>query len=57
MHQNHEYVLTAWFQSDSLEPSFSQYRQMNDGNFLVSLKEVSMLRKDSAVNNFDQTTC
>ena len=32
--------MTGRFQTDPLERRFSQYRQMNGGRFLVSLKEV-----------------
>jgi hypothetical protein len=38
--EGYDYVLTVRFQSDPLERRFSQYRQMNGGNFLVSLREV-----------------
>ena len=39
------YVLTRRFESDPIERRFSQYRQMNGRNFLVSLKEVSNSEK------------
>ena len=38
--EGYNYVLTARFQIDPLERRFSRYRQMNGGNFLVSLREV-----------------
>ena len=40
LQEGYNYVLTARFQSDPLERRFSRYRQMNGGNFLVSLREV-----------------
>ena len=40
LREGYEYVLVARFQSDPLERRFSQYRQMNGGRFLVSLREV-----------------
>ena len=43
--EGYEYVLTARFQSDPLERHFSKYRQMNGGNFLVSLREVNNSEK------------
>ena len=38
--EGYNYVLTARFQIDPVERRFSRYRQMNGGNFLVSLREV-----------------
>ena len=38
-------MLTVRFQSDALERRFSRYRQMNGGNFLVSLREVQSSEK------------
>ena len=35
-----KYILTAPLQSDPIDRSFSQYRQLNGGHFLVSLREV-----------------
>ena len=35
-----KFVLTASFQSDSIERTFGQYHQMNGGRFLVGLKDV-----------------
>ena len=35
-----KFVLTARFQSDSIERRFGQYRQMSGGRFLVGLKDV-----------------
>ena len=40
LQEGYNYVLTARFQSDPLERRFSRYRQMNGGNFLVSLREI-----------------
>ena len=40
LQERYEFVLTARFQTDPLERRFSRYRQMNGGNFLVSLREV-----------------
>lgn len=40
-----DFVLTARFQSDSLEKRFGQYRQMSGGRFLVSLKDVNRSEK------------
>ena len=45
LQEGYAYVLTGRFQSDPIERRFSQYRQMNGGNFLVSLKEVSNSEK------------
>ena len=36
----YKFILTARFQSDPIEMRFGQYRQMSEGRFLVSLKEV-----------------
>ena len=41
LQEDYAYILTARLQSDSIERRFSQYRQLNGGNFLVSLKEVT----------------
>ena len=41
LQEGYSYVLMAKFQSDPVERRFSQYRQLNGGNFLVSLKEVN----------------
>jgi hypothetical protein len=41
-HNDYLYVLGRRLQSDPLEKRFSQYRQMNGGRFLVSLREVLM---------------
>ena len=35
-----KFVLTAHFQSDSIERRFGQYRQMSGGRFLLGLKDV-----------------
>ena len=43
--EGYRYVLTVRFQSDALERRFSRYRQMNGGNFLVSLREVNCSEK------------
>ena len=40
LNDGHDFVLTAGLQSDLIERCFSQYRQMNGGRFLVSLREV-----------------
>ena len=39
LQEGYNYVLTARIQSDPLVRRFSRYRQMNGGNFLVSLRE------------------
>ena len=41
----HKYILTARLQSDPIERRFSQYRQLNGGHFLVSLREVETSEK------------
>ena len=41
MSDGYSFVLTARFQSDSLEKRYGQYRQMSDGGFLVSAKDVA----------------
>ena len=38
--EGYRYVLTARYQSDPRKGKLSRYRQMNGGNFLVSLREV-----------------
>ena len=38
-------ILTARLQSDPIERRFSQYRQLNGGHFLVSLREVKISEK------------
>ena len=43
--EGYRYVISAKFESDPLEKRFSQYRQMNGGNFLVSMKEVQDTEK------------
>ena len=43
--ESYQYVISAKFQSEPLETRFSQYRQMNGGNFLVSMKEVQDTEK------------
>ena len=45
LQERYAYVLTGRFPSDRIERRFFQYRQMNGGNFLVSLKEVSNSEK------------
>ena len=40
MSDGFKFVLTAPFQSDSIERKFGQYRQMSEGTFLVGLKDV-----------------
>ena len=42
---DHKYILTARLQSDPIERRFSQYRQLNGGHFLVSLREVETSEK------------
>jgi len=41
LQEEYTHVLTARLQSDSIERRFSQYRQVNGGNFLVNLKKVT----------------
>ena len=43
--EGYNYVLTSRFQSDPLERHFSKYRQMNGGNFLVSVRAVNNSEK------------
>ena len=43
--EGYKYVMTVRFQSDALERRYSRYRQMNGGNFLVSLSEVKCSEK------------
>ena len=38
-------MLTARFQSDTIERRYGQYRQMSRGRFLVSLKDVNCFEK------------
>jgi len=45
LEENYAFVLTSKLQSDPIERRFSQYRQMNGGNFLVSLNEVTNSEK------------
>ena len=45
MSQGFKYILTVRLQSDPIERRFSQYRQLNGGHFLVSLREVSSSEK------------
>ena len=45
LREGYEFVLTARFQTDPLERKFSRCRQMNGGNFLVSLREVLSVEK------------
>ena len=45
MSQEFKYILTVRLQSDPIERRFSQYRQLNGGHFLVSLREVSSSEK------------
>ena len=40
LNSGYEYVILRKLQSDPLEKRFSMYRQMSDGRFLVSLREV-----------------
>ena len=42
---DHKYILTARLQSDPIERRFSEYRQLNGGHFLVSLREVETSEK------------
>ena len=42
---DHKYILTARLQSDPIERRFSQYRQLNDGHFLLSLREKETSKK------------
>ena len=45
LNEGYQYVLSSRFQSDPLERHFGKYRQMNGGNFLVSLREVNNSEK------------
>ena len=45
LQKGYNYVLTARFQSDPLEHRFSRYRQINGGNFLISLREVGIQKR------------
>ena len=38
--EGYDFIILARFQTDPLEKQFSQYRQLSEGNFLVSLREV-----------------
>ena len=37
---SHKYVLLSKFQADNLELRFSQYKQMSDGNYNASVRQV-----------------
>ena len=39
------FVLNARFQSDALEKRYGQYRQMSEGRFLVSAKDIMKIVK------------
>ena len=41
----YDFVMTSRLQSDPIERRFSQYRQMSGGRFLVSLREVTNLKR------------
>ena len=43
--EGYDFIIPARFQTDPLEKRFSQYRQMNGGNFLVSLQKVLQSEK------------
>ena len=43
--QDYKYISTARLQNDPIERRFSQYRQLNGGYFLVSLREVWLSEK------------
>ena len=45
LNENSDYILTLGFQSDPIECHFSKYRQMIDGRFLASLREVNNSEK------------
>ena len=45
LNENSDYILTSRFQSDPIECHFSKYRQMSDGRFLASLREVNNSEK------------
>ncbi len=55
------YILTAKFQTDKLESTFGQYRQLADGNYNISIRQIyecerklrfmSVLDKTLTVNN------
>ena len=40
LEEGYEFVVVAKFQTELLEKRFSQYRRMNGGRFLISLREV-----------------
>ena len=44
--ENYDFILTSRMQSDPIDRRFSQYRQMNGGNFLLSFNEVSNSEKN-----------
>ena len=44
LNEDHDFVVPSKLQSDPTENLFSQYRQMNGGNFLV-LREVTNTMK------------
>ena len=46
LNEGYQYILTSRFQSDPLERHFGKYRQLNGGNFLVSLRG-KQFRKNS----------
>ena len=45
LNEGYQYILTSRLQSDPLECHFCKYRQMNGGNFLLSLREVNNSEK------------
>ena len=45
LNENYDYILTSSFQSDPIECHFSKYRQISDGRFSVSSREVSNSEK------------
>ena len=51
LNEGYDYDLTSRFQSDPLERHFSKYRQMNGGNFLLSLREVDNSEKILALRS------
>ena len=45
LNEGYQYILTSTFQSGPLERHVGKYRQMNGGNFLVSLRGVNNSKK------------
>ena len=49
--EGYDFVVPRRLQSDPLEKRFSRYRQMSDGRFLVSLREVLTSERILAINS------